>query len=78
VGAQPREGDPFQLEGGREVLEVDVVEWEASRASATPMRPQYFVVRTRTGDRYVLVPLDEPVLDVRWQGIPLRSSTSSA
>ena len=72
MGAQPREGDPFQMEGSRDVLEVDVVEWEASRTPPTPQRPEYFVVRTRTGDRYVLIPLDEPVLDVRWRGIPLR------
>jgi hypothetical protein len=72
VEQQPREGDPFQVEGSRDVLEVDVVEWGASRTSDGPERPRYFVVRTRTGDRYVLVPLQEPVLDVRWQGIPLR------
>jgi hypothetical protein len=73
VGAQPREGDPFQIEDSRDVLEVGLVEWEASRTPATPQRPEYFVVRTRTGDRYVLLPLDEPMLDVRWHGIPLRS-----
>jgi hypothetical protein len=61
------------MEGSRDVLEVDIVEWEASRSPPTPHRPEYFVVRTRAGDRYVLVPLDEPVLDVRWRGIPLRS-----
>jgi hypothetical protein len=73
VGAQPQEGDPFHIEDSRDVLEVDLVEWEASRTPASPRRPEYFVVRTRTGDRYVLFPLDEPILDVRWHGIQLRA-----
>lgn len=71
--AGPKEGDPFQVEGSREVLEVSLVEWAASRASPTANRPEYYVVRTIEGDRYVLTPLEEPVLDVRWRGISLRA-----
>lgn len=70
---RPKAGDPFQVEGSRDVLEVETVEWGASRTPATLQRPAYFVVRTPQGDRYVLIPLDEPVLDVRWRGIALRT-----
>ena len=69
----PRVGDPFQLDGTAEVLEIDLLEWGASRRAESPARPEFYVVRTRDGDRYVLVPLPQPILDVRWRGIPLRA-----
>jgi hypothetical protein len=69
----PRPGDPFQLGESTEVLEIDLLEWGASRRPETPGRREFYVARTRDGDRYVLVPLDVPVLDVRWRGIPLRA-----
>ncbi len=70
--ARPQLGDPFQVEGTPEVLNIDVLEWGASRSPESPMRPEFYVARTSQGDRYVLVPLEEPVLDVRWRGIALR------
>ena len=70
----PQAGDPFQVEEGPEVLEVEEMEWGASRSSDFPARPEYYVVRTREGDRYVLLPLEQPILDVRWRGVPLRRS----
>jgi hypothetical protein len=69
----PRAGDPFQLGETTEVLEVDLLEWGASRRPETPARAEFYVARTRDGDRYVLVPLETPILDVRWRGIPLRA-----
>jgi hypothetical protein len=70
----PRIGDPFQVGETAEVLEIDMLEWGASRRAESPARPEFYVARTREGDRYVLIPLPEPVLDVRWRGIPLRAT----
>jgi hypothetical protein len=74
----PRPGDPFQVGETSDVLEVELLEWGASRRPASPARPDFYVARTRDGDRYVLVPLDVPILDVRWRGIPLRASSRGA
>jgi hypothetical protein len=69
----PRPGDRFQLGETTEVLEIDLLEWGASRRPETPTRPEFYVARTREGDRYVLVPLERSMVDVRWRGIPLRA-----
>jgi hypothetical protein len=73
VVRQPREGDPFQVDGSRQVLVIDVLEWGASRTTPNPARRDFYVARSQAGDRYVLLPLEEPVLDVHWRGIPLRT-----
>ena len=73
MARQPREGDPFQVDGSRDVLTIESVEWGASRTPESPARREFYVARCQSGDRYVLVPLEEPVLDVRWRGIPLRA-----
>jgi hypothetical protein len=70
----PQAGDPFQLGETAEVLEIDMVEWGASRRADSPARPEFYVARTPAGDRYVLIPLAVPILDVRWRGIPLRAT----
>lgn len=69
----PKAGDPFQVGETSEVLEIELVEWGATRRAEPPTRPDFYVVRTQQGDRYVLIPLEVPVLDVRWRGIPLRA-----
>ena len=69
----PKPGDPFQVGETSDVLEVELLEWGASRRPTAPTRPDFYVARTREGDRYVLIPLEVPVLDVRWRGIPLRA-----
>jgi hypothetical protein len=51
---------------------IEVLEWGASRTTPNPSRREFYVARSQAGDRYVLVPLEEPILDVRWRGIPLR------
>ena len=69
----PKAGDPFQVGETNEVLEIEQLEWGASRRPEHPTRREFYVARTRDGDRYVLIPLELPVLDVRWRGIPLRA-----
>ncbi len=71
--AAPRIGDPFRVDGRSDALEVDMLEWGASRRVEPVVRQEYYVARTRAGDRYVLLPLDDPMADVRWRGIALRS-----
>lgn len=71
--AQPQVGDPFQVEGRSEVCMVDLVEWGASRSSEPVVRHEYYVVRSREGDRYVLIPLPAPQHGLRWRGVPLRA-----